>query len=99
MAKGQRETPKKDAETSQVTPMPPSDLSQYMASIRRPMPFAPEILLGNVLAQYGADLAEGTIEAAGQRGHSCRSREGNQSQNQQILHQTLASFIIVKANQ
>jgi hypothetical protein len=32
---GQIETPEKDAETSQVAPMPPSGLSQYMAAIGR----------------------------------------------------------------
>ena len=55
--------------------------------------------LADVLAQYGADLREGAVEAAGQRSHSCRSSEGNQSQNQEILHQTLARLIFVKAIQ
>jgi hypothetical protein len=59
----------------------------------------PETPLSNVLAQYGADLAEGAIQTTGQSGHSCRSSEGNQSQNQEIFHQALASFIFVKANQ
>src|SRR5713226_1586812 len=55
--------------------------------------------LADVLAQYGADLREGAVESASQRSHSCRSSEGNQSQNQEILHQTLARLIFVKAIQ
>jgi len=46
-----------------------------------------------------AYFAERAVETAGQSGHSRRSGEGNQSQDQEILHQTLARLIFVKAIQ
>jgi hypothetical protein len=57
-----------------------------------------QILL-NVAAQDDSDFREGAVQTTRQAGHSSRGSERHQCQNQQIFHQALAGFIIVKAIQ
>jgi hypothetical protein len=53
--------------------------------------------LGDVAAQDNADLRKGAVQAFRQATHSGCSCERNQSKNQKVFNQALASFIVVQS--